>query len=47
MDDEEPESSGDIVVGYRRRAERDARIAAELEPISREVNERLGDVPEW
>jgi hypothetical protein len=47
MDDEQPESSGDVVVGYRRRAERDARIAAELEYISREANERLGDAPEW
>jgi hypothetical protein len=47
MDDERPNTNADIVAGYRRRAERDARIAAELEGSSREANEVLGDAPEW
>lgn len=33
--------------GYRRRAERDAAIAEEMEGTSQEANEHLGDAPEW
>ena len=36
-----------LAEGYRRRAERDAAIAEEMEGTSREANDQLGDVPEW
>lgn len=36
-----------LAEGYRRRAERDAAIAAEMVDTSREANSGLGDVPEW
>jgi len=46
-DGERPDTNADLAEGYRRRPERDARIAAELGSLSREANERLGDTPEW
>ncbi len=36
-----------LAEGYRVRAERDAAIAEEMAGTSKEVNELLGDVPEW
>jgi hypothetical protein len=33
--------------GYKRRAERDAGLAAELAGVSAEATELLGDVPDW
>lgn len=36
-----------LAEGYRRRAQRTGKLADELEGISREANERLGDAPEW
>jgi len=44
---ERPVSREDLKHGYRERAERDARIAAEMGGASAEANERLGDAPDW
>lgn len=40
-------SRDDLAEGYRERAERDARIAAEMDGTSAEADEQLGDAPEW
>jgi AbrB family looped-hinge helix DNA binding protein len=44
---EKPVSREDLAEGYRRRAERDARLADELAGVSREADARLDDAPEW
>ncbi|OYR52251.1 AbrB family transcriptional regulator [Halorubrum sp. E3] len=36
-----------IAEGYRRRAHRDGDLADELEGVSAEANDHLGDAPEW
>jgi AbrB family looped-hinge helix DNA binding protein len=36
-----------LAEGYRRRAQRTGELADELEGVSTEANERLGDAPEW
>jgi len=47
VDEERPETKADLAEGYRRRAERDARITAEMESSAREATKVLGDAPEW
>ena len=37
----------EVAEGYRRRARRDGDLAHELEDISAEANDHLGDAPEW
>lgn len=37
----------ELAEGYRQRAQRDADLADELETVSAEANDRLGDPPEW
>jgi len=37
----------DLAEGYRQRAERDAALADELEGVSSEADELLGDAPDW
>jgi AbrB family looped-hinge helix DNA binding protein len=36
-----------LAEGYRQRAERDAALADELEGVSSEADELLGDAPDW
>ncbi|TKX84098.1 AbrB/MazE/SpoVT family DNA-binding domain-containing protein [Halorubrum sp. SS5] len=36
-----------IAEGYRRRAHRDGDLTDELEGVSAEANDHLGDAPEW
>lgn len=44
---EKPVTREDLAEGYRQRAERSRELAEELDGISKEANERLGDSPEW
>jgi len=44
---ERPVARTDLEEGYRERAERDARIAAEMEGTSSEADDQLGDAPDW
>ena len=44
---ERPVTREDLAEGYRRRASRSRALAEELENVSREADEQLGDVPEW
>ena len=44
---EKPVTRADLAEGYRRRAERDERIAEEMVGVSREADDHVGDVPEW
>jgi len=37
----------DLAEGYRRRADRDAALADELDGVSDEADEMLGDAPDW
>jgi AbrB family looped-hinge helix DNA binding protein len=37
----------ELAEGYRQRAKRSRELADELEGVSTEANEHLGDVPEW
>lgn len=50
----DPRSEGEPAVtedrlaeGYRRRAERDRRLAEEMAGVSREADADLGDAPDW
>jgi AbrB family looped-hinge helix DNA binding protein len=40
-------SKADLAAGYRERAERDRRIAEEMDGTSAEADDMLGDAPEW
>jgi AbrB family looped-hinge helix DNA binding protein len=40
-------SKEDLVEGYRRRSERAAEIAEEMQGTSDEADDQIGDVPEW
>lgn len=44
---EPPVTREDLAEGYRRRAQRDREISAELDGISTEADEQLGDAPGW
>ena len=44
---EKPVTRDDLAEGYRRRAERDERIAEEMAGVSREADGHVGDAPEW
>ncbi|MFC6863612.1 AbrB/MazE/SpoVT family DNA-binding domain-containing protein [Halomicroarcula sp. GCM10025817] len=37
----------ELAEGYRQRAQRTSELADELEDVSTEANEHLGDAPEW
>ena len=38
---------GELAEGYRHRAELLSELVDDLDGVSREANERLGDAPEW
>ena len=40
-------SKEDLAEGYRRRFERAAEIAEDMEDVSEEADKQIGDVPEW
>ena len=42
-----PVTRADLAEGYRRRAERDERIAGEMSGVSRDADAHVGDAPEW
>lgn len=44
---ETPLTPEKLAEGYRRRAERDSTVAADMEGTSREADDELGDAPEW
>jgi AbrB family looped-hinge helix DNA binding protein len=44
---EKPVTRADLAEGYRRRVERDERIAEEMAGVSREADVDVGDAPEW
>jgi AbrB family looped-hinge helix DNA binding protein len=44
---EKPVTRADLAEGYRRRAERDERIAENMAGVSDEANDHVGDEPEW
>ena len=44
---EKPVTRDDLAEGYRRRAERDERIAEAMAGVSREADALVGDAPEW
>ena len=44
---EKPVTRADLAEGYRRRAERDERIADDMAGVSREADNDVGDAPEW
>lgn len=44
---ERPVTRDELAEGYRQRAQRTRDLADELEGISKEADEHLGDAPEW
>ena len=44
---ERPVTREELAEGYRQRARRTRELADELEGVSTEANEHLGDAPEW
>lgn len=44
---EKPTTREQLAEGYRRRAAEAKSLAAEMEGVSREADEYLGDIPEW
>lgn len=44
---EKPVTRSDLADGYRRRSDRDARLAEEHAHVSNEADDLIGDVPEW
>ncbi|NGM71371.1 AbrB/MazE/SpoVT family DNA-binding domain-containing protein [Natronolimnobius sp. AArcel1] len=44
---EKPTSREELAEGYRRRADRDRELTAEMEDISQEADSTLGDAPAW
>lgn len=44
---EQPVTREEMAEGYRQRAEQTRELAAELEGVSTEADEHLGDAPEW
>jgi AbrB family looped-hinge helix DNA binding protein len=44
---ERPVTREELAEGYRQRAQQTRELATELEGVSTEANEHLGDAPEW
>ncbi|APW98865.1 AbrB family transcriptional regulator [Halobiforma lacisalsi AJ5] len=44
---EKPISREDLAEGYRRRAEQHQDLADELDAVSQEADDHLGDIPDW
>ncbi|WP_121820039.1 AbrB/MazE/SpoVT family DNA-binding domain-containing protein [Halostella salina] len=44
---ERPVTREELAEGYRQRAQRTSELAEELEGVSAEATEHLGDAPEW
>lgn len=44
---EKPLSREEVAEGYRRRAAESEALAEEMDSVSREADEYLGDAPEW
>jgi AbrB family looped-hinge helix DNA binding protein len=44
---EKPVTREELAEGYRRRAAESEALASEMDGVSREANEFLGDTPEW
>lgn len=44
---ERPVTREDMAAGYRKRATRSSELAEEMEGISTEADEQLGDTPAW
>jgi len=44
---ERPVTRDELAAGYRARAEQLRELAAEMDGVSREADEYLGDAPEW
>lgn len=44
---EKPVTEGHLAEGYRRRAEGARQVAREMDAVSREADEELGDAPDW
>jgi len=44
---EKPITRADLAAGYRARADRARELTDEMDGISQEANNSLGDVPEW
>jgi len=44
---ERPVTREELAEGYRQRAQQTRELADELEGVSTEANEHLGDAPEW
>jgi AbrB family looped-hinge helix DNA binding protein len=44
---EQPVTRAELAEGYRQRAQRDQEVADELEGVSTEADDHLGDAPEW
>jgi AbrB family looped-hinge helix DNA binding protein len=44
---ERPVTREELAEGYRQRAQQTRELANELEGVSTEANEHLGDAPEW
>lgn len=44
---EKPVTREELAEGYRRRAAESEALTAEMNGVSREADESLGDVPEW
>jgi AbrB family looped-hinge helix DNA binding protein len=44
---ERPVTREELAEGYRQRARRDQEVADELEGVSAEATEHMGDAPEW
>lgn len=42
-----PVTRAALAEGYRRRADRDAEMAAEMGDVSSEADAHLGDAPDW
>ena len=47
LDIERPVTRAELAEGYRQRAQRARELADELEGISTEADDHLGDAPEW
>lgn len=44
---ERPVTREELAAGYRARAERSQQLDEEMDGVSKEANEYLGDAPEW
>lgn len=44
---EKPVTRSDLAEGYRTRGEQSKQLAREMDDVSREADESLGDAPDW